>query len=297
MFERHIFALAASHGGSSSQPGRVASLAMPRTAAGLAVHGLFSEALLEQSPTRQHRNALDWTLSFAVHFVVLSALLLLPLLLTNTLDLHQFQLTFLAAPGVPAAPAPPPPAGNAGSRPAKAAPQSVIVSGKLMTPAFIPRAIATTAAPPDLSSEAVLGGVVGGVPGGLPGGVLGGVIGGLLGGTSTPPPPPAPRAAKPASPTRAPVRVGGNIKPPRLLYQPPFLYPELARQARIEGDVSIDAIIDEHGSITEARVVRGNPMLIASALQSVLGRKYEPTYLDGQPVSLELEVTIHYKLN
>ncbi|MFQ5927832.1 MAG: energy transducer TonB, partial [Terriglobia bacterium] len=127
----------------------------------------------------------------------------------------------------------------------------------------------------------------GGVPGGVPGGVIGGVLGGM---PSVLPPSPTVRA--PAEP----VRVGGNVRAPRLLERVAPVYPRLARQARVEGDVRIDATIDPRGRVVKMRVLAGNPLLVKAALAALEQWLYEPVYLDGQPVALLLEVTIHFEL-
>jgi periplasmic protein TonB len=44
-------------------------------------------------------------------------------------------------------------------------------------------------------------------------------------------------------------------------------------------------------------VVNGHPLLIEAALRAVRQWKYEPTSLNGQPVSVELQVQVHFKLN
>jgi periplasmic protein TonB len=74
-------------------------------------------------------------------------------------------------------------------------------------------------------------------------------------------------------------------------------YPALARQTRIYGTVVVDAVIDERGNVVQARVVSGHPLLVAAALKAVLQWKYEPTSLNGQPISVELEVQVHFALN
>jgi protein TonB len=95
---------------------------------------------------------------------------------------------------------------------------------------------------------------------------------------------------------KAPVRVGGDVKPPRLLYGPEPDYPTLARQAKISGVVIIEAVIDEFGSVRGMRVISGHPMLVHSALTAVSKRKYEPTILDGQPTPIDLRVEISFTI-
>jgi protein TonB len=66
-------------------------------------------------------------------------------------------------------------------------------------------------------------------------------------------------------------------------------------QAHIHGTVVVDAIIDERGNVVQARAVSGHPLLIAAALRAVLQWKYEPTSLNGQPISVELQVLVNFR--
>jgi protein TonB len=60
--------------------------------------------------------------------------------------------------------------------------------------------------------------------------------------------------------------------------------------------VVVNAVIDEHGNVVQARVLSGHPLLISAALKAVLQWKYEPTLLSGTPVAVEMEVTVHFNL-
>jgi periplasmic protein TonB len=72
---------------------------------------------------------------------------------------------------------------------------------------------------------------------------------------------------------QTPVRVGGRVKEPRLIAR---VDPALAVQTHMEGTVVVDAVIDEHGDVVEARVVSGPLLLIQSALEAVHHWRYEP---------------------
>jgi periplasmic protein TonB len=257
------------------------------------VHDVFAEAMLEDASSHQRRNAFDWIASIGVHFAMLAVLLVLPLYFTAGLDAQKLNLTFLATPSMPAGPPPPPLASSAVAHPAHVLPSRTLKAGELIAPTFIPRAIMASAAIPSPLPDEALAGVPGGVPGGIPGGVVGGAFGGVLGGALKAVPPPAPAAI--AGP-KAPVRVGGDVKPPRLLYGPEPDYPTLARQAKISGVVVIEAVIDEFGSVKGMRVISGHPMLVHSALTAVSKRKYEPTILDGEPTPIDLRVEISFTI-
>ena len=244
----------------------------------------FAEAILEQSSTRQKRHPLKWAASLGAHAAVLFLLLMMPLYFSQGLDMHRLNMTLLVAPLPPAA-APPPPPPAAVARVVHTTPKT-FTPGKLTAPSFVPKvvAIASDTAPPE---EALMG-MPGGVPGGITRGQPGGVLGGVMNGVAAP-------AAPASEGPKQPVRVGGNVKPPRLLSGPAPIYPILAKQSRIQGIVVIEAIIDEHGNVVEMHAISGHPLLIPSAMKAVSQRKYEPTILDGEatPVNLRVEVTFH----
>jgi periplasmic protein TonB len=247
---------------------------------------VFAEALLEHSTTRQRRSAKDWALSFFIHFAILFLLLLMPLYFSQGIDMKRLETTLLVAPMPPMAPAPPPP--PAAAHMARVIPK-VFTPGKLTAPTFIPKAVpvaSNDSAPP----QEAFAGAMGGVPGGVPGGMIGGITGGM-------PNLAAPVVATPvAERPKGPIRVGGDVKPPRLIYGPAAIYPVLASQAHVHGMVVIDAIIDEHGNVIQEKVVSGHPLLVQAALKAVSQRKYEPTILDGEPTPVDLRVEVNFQM-
>ncbi|MCL6481338.1 MAG: TonB family protein [Firmicutes bacterium] len=251
---------------------------------------LFRETLLEVSATRYKHRAADFLLSLTVHILAVVLLVMVPLMYTETIDLHAFTQTLLVAPPPPPPP-PPPPAVATIARAAKVPRRIFTAGGKLIAPTAIPkevRILKEEALPPDIG----LGiGVEGGVPGGVPGGQLGGVIGGIVSNvprTQVPLPPPPQR--------REPVRVGGRVLAPRLIHGPQPDYPMLARQARVEGDVVLEAVIDTAGNVVELQVLSGHPLLVSAALSAVSKWKYQPTILNDEPVPVRLEVVVKFRL-
>ena len=245
-------------------------------------------ALLETgTPKSVQRSPLEWAAATGVHIVIIAALIIIPLYTTGTIQLPNYDDTPLLAP--PATPPPPPPAAGRAVAPhiTSKRPNLTYTLRKVTAPTSVPKTISldNSAAEPDL------GGVVGGVPGGVPGGQLGGSLGGIAGGTGTSVPPPPPRAA-----ARRIVRVGSTLKAPRQTYSVQPDYPVLAKQEHIWGTVVVDAVIDEHGNVVQAHVVKGHPLLITAALNAVLQWKYEPTLLNGTPVAVEMEVNVNFKL-
>ena len=101
------------------------------------------------------------------------------------------------------------------------------------------------------------------------------------------PPPPA---------DRRPVRPGGSIsRPERIHYVAPE-YPSLARAARREGTVILEAVLDTDGNVREARVLRSVALLDAAALEAVQQWRFTPTLLNGEPVPVVLTVTVVFSL-
>ena len=100
----------------------------------------------------------------------------------------------------------------------------------------------------------------------------------------------------PSAESQGPVRihVGGALKPPRLVSSVLPVYPPVARDAGIEGDVVIDTTIDKVGKVTSMKVVSGPPMLRQAALEALRQWKYEPSKLNGEPVPVQMTVTIRF---
>lgn len=247
---------------------------------------LFVEAMLENSPTKPPRRVGDFVVSATVQFLLLAVLLLLPLYFSEAIDIHQFNKTLLAAP--PPAPAPPPPPASARSVTPKR--RALSVAGKLVAPRVIPQHVARLAEEPDGSDLAAAiapgEGVAGGVPGGVPGGVIGGALSDAV------PPAPTPIDSAP----KGPIRVGGGVKRPRLIFAPDPVYPLLARHSKISGAVVIDAVIDTQGNVLEMHPVSGNPLLLIAGMEALRHWKYEPTILGGQAYPVRLLVTITFEL-
>lgn len=95
-----------------------------------------------------------------------------------------------------------------------------------------------------------------------------------------------------------PVRVGGNIRPPRKLKDVKPIYPESMREAGGEGVVSIDAVIGRDGSVTAARVSspQVHPDLAIAALEAVRQWTFAPTLLNGAPVEVVMTVSVSFTL-
>jgi protein TonB len=86
--------------------------------------------------------------------------------------------------------------------------------------------------------------------------------------------------------------LGGEVKTTRLISSAPPAYPPLARSQGVEGDVTLDALIDETGRVTRIKTISGPILLQDAAPAAVRQWKYEPATLDGKAVPIHLTVTV-----
>jgi TonB family protein len=75
------------------------------------------------------------------------------------------------------------------------------------------------------------------------------------------------------------------------------LYPEVAKQNRLEGDIRVSATIGKDGVPTNLNVVSGNPILVPAALAAIKQWRYRPATLDGEPVETSTTVNVSFQLN
>jgi TonB family protein len=90
--------------------------------------------------------------------------------------------------------------------------------------------------------------------------------------------------------------LGGQTKQPQLLVSSAPIYPALARQAHVEGQVTIEAVIDTTGKLTNMTVISGAPLLQKAAIDSLRTWKYQPGYLNEKPVPIKTLITVNFRL-
>ena len=245
----------------------------------------FSDALLSAnlmgSPSRNR----TLTTSIVLHTLLIGIPLLLSIWFTNTLDIQNYTRTLLVAPPAASAPAPP---SVAASQPARQTRRVFTSGGKLFMPSAIPKQIAMVKEEP-LAPEPA-----GGVFGGVSGGATGGVIGGILEGIKAPEAPAPPRPAVESS--KAPIPVGEKVQPPRVIYRVAPEYPLLAHQDGIQGEVIISAVIDSKGNVVDMKIVSGPALLYEAAMKALARWKFEPTYLNGEPVAIRWNATVNFRI-
>ena len=92
------------------------------------------------------------------------------------------------------------------------------------------------------------------------------------------------------------VRVSQGVTPGSADPQSATDLPPLARQARIQGTVVLQARDQQDGRIENLHVISGHPMLVPSALEAVKQWKYKPYILNGEPVEVETQITVNFTL-
>jgi TonB family protein len=131
-----------------------------------------------------------------------------------------------------------------------------------------------------------------------------------------PPPPPAPSVQAPPPPPplasekevrqaeqkieefeRGSVKVEGEIKPPKLIKKVEPVYPEEARQARVEGTVILGVRTDLQGRVSRVLMYSSkDPLLVKPAMDAVKQWVYEPLFIEGKPVEAVFTVHVTFKL-
>jgi protein TonB len=212
-------------------------------------------------------STLPW--SILMHAALVAAVIAAPLLAPGVQPVPPAMMAFRAA-----APLPPPPP------PARAAAPKALVELTRAVPVEAPSGIKPDSglvAPDEGPPE----GVERGVPDGLPGSGLNLVPG--------PPPPPPP------TPT-APVRPGGDLRPPTRTRNVHPVYPAIAQAARVQGIVIVEAIIGTDGKVRDTKVLRSIPLLDQAAVEAVRQWEYTPSRLNGVPVPVIMTVTVNFTL-
>src|SRR6516225_2691906 len=242
---------------------------------------MFEDSLIESGGRLKTKRGTTTAISFILQILLIGVLVLIPLVFTEALPKQQL-MTFLVAPPPPPPPPPPPAVEVKIVKPRT----TDLDNGQLRTPTAIPKKvqmIKEDEAPPAVG----VAGVVGGVPGGVPGGAMGGVLGGIISNA----PAVVPKAATPQR-----VRVSQGVSQGLLVHQVKPAYPPLARQARIQGTVVLQAVISKDGSIANLHLISGHPMLAPAAIDAVKQWKYKPYFLNGEPVEVETTINVNFTL-
>jgi len=238
---------------------------------------MFEDSLVESQGRIRTRSRWFAIGSFITQTALLLLLIVLPLLHPQALPRQSLE-RLLIAPPPPRSPAPVEVrrANNALAR------QSMpSLQAQLQAPRSIPATTRTIvdSGPPGSPIGDVGGASDGGIPGGMD-------LGSLA---------PAVRLAKPPAPQR-PLAVSSGVAAGQLLSPIHPIYPEIAKRARIQGTVVIEATISRQGTIENLQVIEGPPMLRQAAIDAVAAARYRPFLLNGEPVEVQTSIHVIFSL-
>jgi periplasmic protein TonB len=236
---------------------------------------LFDSLIDSRSDRKPFWRPAIFAVALSLHGCVLAVVLVDNYLKVPPITEPPIHVTFshFTPPPAPPAPAPAPP------KPVAEAPKPVAVEApppmptEMVQPEMMPEEISVEPMPepaPVAASEGVEGGVEGGVPGGAP-------------------------AALPLP--AGPLRVGGDVSAPVAISQVPPEYPMMARNARVEGDVKLEAVIRRDGTVGDIKVLQGLRMGCTEAAIEALKRwRFKPGARNGVPVDVYYTLTVGFKL-
>jgi protein TonB len=237
---------------------------------------MFDDALNSSWNERSRRGFTTLT-SFGLQALAVGALLVLPLLRPAALPLLRRLATPVSVGQPNEAPTVRPHAGT--NTPHRSGPIEIT----LRMPAHIPNQIPVgDEGPPDIAPSGPY------IPEGPGSGSLDGVPGSLDGGAR----PIMPVAAVPVS---RPISIS-HISEGNLVRKILPTYPPLARTARLQGQVVLQAVINKQGIIENLKVLAGHPMLVPAAIEAVRQWRYRPYILNNEPVEVETQITVNFSL-
>ena len=235
---------------------------------------MFEDALMESGHAIKTRSNY-WSLpALLMNCGLLSAFIIWPLLHPEALP-KQAMTAFLIAP-----PAPPPP--QLPHLQPRTQARSEIFESELQTPSRIPHAIKTVnemEPPPAI-------GVVG--IGNETDSGADKAIASIVGSTG--------HIAVIKAPAPPKMIISSGVMAGNLLDKVAPQYPTIARQARIQGTVVLEATISRSGAIEKLRVLSGPPLLQQAALDAVRSWRYRAYQLNGQPVAVETTISVIFSL-
>ncbi len=93
-----------------------------------------------------------------------------------------------------------------------------------------------------------------------------------------------------------PVGVSAGVMAGQILTKVAPQYPAIAKAARVQGTVVLQAVISKQGTIEDLKVIDGPPLLQQAALDAVKRWTYKPYMLNGEPVEVATMVNVIFSL-
>ena len=243
---------------------------------------MFEESLVESTPLLRTGNRWPALISLGTQAAFIIALIAIPILHPEVVQLHAPKLSFIALPPRPI-PAPPPPqlmhvvTTTTSAPTASSLPTTAPVIGHLH-----PSTSTTTDAPPNLNPTGI----------DMTGRSSVNPFGSAPAGTGGP----AISVASAPATRVGPLHISTGVLAGLLFAPIQPIYPPIARAAHVGGTVVVQAVISKTGHIESAHVVSGPAMLQGAALDAVRNARYHPFLLNGDPTEVDTTISINFNL-
>jgi protein TonB len=122
------------------------------------------------------------------------------------------------------------------------------------------------------------------------------IMGIATAGAVAPPPDLVSDSGSQPKPVLQTLNISQGVSQGLLIKKTPPVYPRNALNMRVEGSVELMATVSKTGDITHVKVLSGDGQLTRSAVDAVKQWKYKPYLLNGEPVEIQTQVTINFKL-
>lgn len=241
---------------------------------------MFDTTLIASNPGREVKRKLAaLPAALAVHAVALGSVMVGQLWAVQPVEQPDVVVAFVdfTPPSPPPAPPKPPGPNGATTKPTDPAPPTEPTQPQAI-PAQLPRAV-----PPGPTGD----------PNGVEGSEGDGTKDGIVGGVNPD------REKEPPAPIAddKPVRPGEGIVLPVNIYRRDPVYPELARRARLQGVVIVEATIDRQGNVVDTNLLKEPGLGCGAAVVEALRSwKYRPATFNDRPVSIIMTVTVTFRL-
>jgi protein TonB len=228
---------------------------------------MFEDSTFESGGRIKSKSGRWALVTGSINASVLILLILIPLIYPEALPKAAMQMALVAPP-------PPPPEAVHVIRV-----QSEMMNNQLTAPTRIPHDILIAR---EKEAPVASFGVAGSDFGGSASGVMGSIFGD------------AKMQVKAAPPKK--VSISGGVMAGNLILKVTPNYPPIAKAARVQGTVVLQATISKTGSIENLRVITGPQMLQQAALDAVKAWRYRPYLLSGEPVEVDTTINVVFTL-
>ena len=92
------------------------------------------------------------------------------------------------------------------------------------------------------------------------------------------------------------IKMSGDVVERQRVRDAQPVYPELAKQAHVQGIVKLNIVISKEGRVVDIKVISGHPLLVSAAIEAVKQWEYNPALVNGQAVEVATEVFVPFVL-